>query len=77
MMRSATILAVAAFLLTGVPMAWAQEEAPPSNYEHLDQRVVELSSPLLQGRRKNCIYPMKYRYVFSSVTPQIIFPSEG
>jgi hypothetical protein len=60
-------------------IGWPAMPTPvlPANYEHTDLRMVEMKSPLLQGRVKNMLYPMQYRYVFSSVSPQILFPSEG
>ena len=46
----------------------------PVNYEHLEQRRVTRQSAQQIGRRAKLLYPLQYRYVFSSVAPQNKYP---
>lgn len=44
------------------------------NYEHNDQRVITRGSAQKIGRHANLLFPMQYRYVFSSARPMNFYP---
>jgi hypothetical protein len=48
----------------------------PLNYEHQEKRMVKPGSPLSLNIRQNLMYPVQYRYVFSSALPQSGYPRE-
>lgn len=49
--------------------AWPAVPSPllSANFEHMDQRVIARESCQKIGRHMNMLFPLRYRYVFSSV----------
>ena len=41
----------------------------PENWEHTDRRVVSVRSPLFIGRHGKYMWPIRWRYMFSTVSP--------
>lgn len=46
----------------------------PANYEHNDQRSIERQSAQKIGRHSNLLFPVEYRYVYSSGRPLNFYP---